>query len=532
MIKKTTIIIFMIIISISLFSQVWKTYPYTPTGGSQVSFSLDEGRHINEPMEWWYTTGHVVGATTGKHYSYMLTYFYFPFGSIDGFRILNISDDDNQQFFDDTQFLTYTTLATDKLDIQANIFGGGTETWKNKYSGSTILPFEYEINASSSTVSLDLDYNTIKRPLILGDDGYLLQGETSYTYYYSQTGIDVTGNITFNGINENISGTAWIDRQYGTMNPADGTEYEWFSMQLSNGMDFNLWNIFNTNNQIPDNEKFKILAAYVDENTQYTTDDFQLERLAYAYMPDMQRCYAQSWQLSSTTNNLDLTITTLYSNSEVQDPFRFYEGATTITGTINGVAVTGYGFTELLHSYEVPNLTITNSENSWNPSIAFEWQVDNPDDGNPLYYDVEYSTDNQASFSSIASNITNTTYTWNSNALSNGDTFWIKIIGKSIDGTITGDTTKQFTYNSIVDNIENKQNTELKIFPNPSNGIFSIKAKNIQKITIFNTNGKLIKSINQDKITSTLNLKNLNKGAYFIKVYTELSVATKLIIIK
>ena len=528
MIKKI-IFSFLLFISISMFSQVWKTYPFTPTG-SQVSFSIDEGRHTSEPMEWWYTTGHVVGATTGKHYSYMLTYFYYPYGSIDGFRILNISDDDNEVFHSSTKFLTYATLATDKLDIQAAIFGGGTETWKNKYSGATISPFEYEINASSTNVTLDLDYNTVKNPLILSDDGYLLQGDTNYTYYYSQTGIDVTGNITYNGITESIIGSGWIDRQYGTLNPSNGTEYEWFSLQLSNNMDINLWNIFTSDDQVPDNERFKILAAYVDETTQYTNDDFELERLTYEYTPDNQKCYAQSWRLTSSVNNIDLIISTLYSNSEVQSPFRFYEGATNVTGTVNGVSVTGFGFTELLHSYEVPDLTISN-ETIWNSSIPFEWEINNPDDGNPLYYNVAYSTDNQTTYTALTTNITDETYVWNTNSFSNGDTFWLKVTANSIDGTLTGVTEKQFTYNATANVIDSKL-ISLKIFPNPTFGTLNIEAENIQKITIFNSNGKLVKRIDKDKIATNLNLKNLDKGVYFIKIYTDLGLVTEKIILK
>ena len=55
----------------------------------------------------------------------------------------------------------------------------------------------------------------------------------------------------------------------------------------------------------------------------------------------------------------DLVITTNHHNSEVSLPFRFYEGSTTITGTIEGNSVTGIGFAELLHFYHHPNFQIT-----------------------------------------------------------------------------------------------------------------------------------------------------------------------------
>ena len=515
---------------LSFFSQAWKNYPYTPSG-SLISFPLDEGRHPAEPSEWWYTIGHVTGATTGKHYSYMLTYFYYPYGStIDGFRILNISDDDNQVFNDEMKLLSYDTLDTTQLNISASMFGGGTEFWRNKHNLSgTVLPFEYEIQASSAYVSLDLEYNTVKRPLILGDSGYLFQGASDYTYYYSETGIDISGTITYNGITENISGLGWIDRQYGSLNPSSGTQYEWFALQLSNGMDINLWNIFTQENTIPNDDKYRILSSYVNDSTQYTTSDFELERLAFAYTPDNQKCYAQSWRLTSPINNVDLVITTLYSNSEVQNPFRFYEGATTISGTVNGVSVTGKGFAELLHTYEIPDITIA-GDSIWNSSIPFNWQLNNPDEGNPLTYKLEYSTDNQNTFSDITNNLTDTTFTWNTNQFSNGDTFWLKVSGSSIDGTIVGSTVKKFTYNDGL-NVQEYGNSQLSIFPNPASEYITVTAKGIQKISIMDVNGKLIRSMANVISPAEINVKDLDAGTYFITVFTAKgNISRKLVI--
>jgi len=500
---------------VSGFSQTWKTYPYTPPG-SLISFPVDEGRHVNEPVEWWYTSGHLTGINTGKHYSFMLAYFHFPVGNIDGFRILNFSDDDSQIFHSESKILTYNMLATDKLEIEAQIQGGSLETWKNKYNAGQMLAFQYELSAVSEQVQLNLDYDTFKRPLILGDDGYLLQAATNYTYYYSQTGIDITGTITYNGMTEPVSGMGWIDRQYGDMNPYYGVEYEWFSIQLSNGMDLNLWNIFE-NNQIPDDERYKILAAYVDDDTQYTTAEFQLERLSYDYTPDLQRCYAQSWHLTSAVNDVDLTISTLYSDSEVQVPFRFYEGSTVITGTVNGQAVTGQGFAELLHSYQNPQVSIDNNT-AWNINIPLQWHVVNPDDGNPLVYTLSYSTD-QNTYQPIAEGLTGTQYLWNNTSLADGDVFWIKLTAQSVDGTLTGTDIKEFHYDSTA-SMDLSRTTAVNIYPNPGSEYVIIQAKNIKKIEIVDINGQIIFSQPVHNATQVrLNTDTL-RGIYLIKIYT------------
>lgn len=443
MLKKTLTLGLILFLSTSVFSQKWKTYPYTPLK-SAVSFPVDEGRHDKEIEEWWYTSGHLVGQTTGKQYSYMICYFYYPIGSASGFRILYFSDDDNELNYNDMQLLNYTVLATDKLDILVKKFDGNTEYWKNKYDGKELVPFEYNINAQSQVVSLDLAYKSNKPPLILGEGGYILISASHYTYYYSQTGVNVTGSITYNGITENITGTSWIDRQYGNFNPAtDGLEYECLGIQLSNNMDIMIWNVFTAKDKIPDDKRFKIFAAYVNDHTQYTGSDFKLKRLEFSYSPDKQKCYAKKWQLTSSKNNIDLIITSLFSDSEVNLPVRFYEGTTSITGTVNGRSVTGKGFAELLHSYDEPNIIFTN-EGEWNNSIPIKWKLKNPDDGNPIKYSLEYSIDGQKTYNEIFSDISETHYIWNSKEIPSGNQIWFRLRGKSVDGTLKSSVTKKF----------------------------------------------------------------------------------------
>ncbi|MCF6224130.1 MAG: T9SS type A sorting domain-containing protein [Flavobacteriaceae bacterium] len=522
---KTTLLSFVLFISFYCHAQDWKTYPYTPSG-SLVSFSEDEGRHSTEPIEWWYTTGHITGSLTGNNYSYMLSYFYYPTQGYDGFRILNLTNDDTGQNYFDTKPVDYDILALDKLDIQASsIFIPKTESWKNKKDGNNnIIPFEYDLFAATSSIEINFSYNTTKRPLILGDDGKFDQGLNSYTYYYSQTKNEVSGSITINGISENITGSAWIDRQYGSFNPLEDEKYEWFSLQLSNGMDINLWNLFTDNNEIPNNLNYKILSAYVDENTQYTNADFNLERLAFNCTPEPVNCYAKKWRLTADKNNIDLVISVLHLDSEVQLPFRFYEGSTTITGTINGVSVTGKGFAELLHSYEKPNLTLTNPiDDTFNSSENITWNLNNEDDGNPLLYDVAYSIDNKQNYQTIAQGISETSFLWENPDIPTGEIIWFKITAYSVDLTL--ETTIISSSSSFTLPVDLFSKFNVVLFPNPSSSALHIDLNEVVadiNYQITDINGKILLDKNIQNI-STLNIdiKLFKPGLYFLKIRQE-----------
>lgn len=523
MISRITILLF--IISFSLSAQDWKTYPYNPGGGSLIDFPIDEGRHINEPVEWWYTSGHFTGATSGKEYSYMLTYFYYPvtylFFNFEGFRILNITDEATGEFYQQTLPITsYSSMSITGLNIAT-----GTEYWRNKLDGSSNpLPFQYELSASSLTASINFELETTKRPLILAGDGNFDQGSVNNTYYYSQTGNDLSGTFTLNGVTENVSGTAWIDRQYGDFNPFTGEKYEWFSLQLDNGTDLNLWNIFTAERTIPNDPKYKIFSAYVDESTQYTISDFEIERLEYFFTPDNQKSYSKKWHLTSISQNIDLIITANHTTSEVditELSFRFFEGAVTITGTIDGTDVTGIGFAELLHDYEHPDVSINSpSSGVYNTSNPITWTVNNPDDGRPLLYDLEYSTDNVA-FTSIVTGLTTSSYTWDGSGLTNGNDVWFKVKSYSIDNTLNKEVVSASSF-SVTLSAFDFDRKNMKVYPNPVDHEISLEFQQPlvdSTISIMDINGRIISTKKTDNLlVQTLNTASISKGIYFLQI--------------
>ncbi len=522
--------IFYCIISFTFdsYGQGWKSYPLNPES-SLISFPLDEGRHPAEPIEWWYTAGHVTGDNTGTTYSFMLTYFYFPAFGYDGFRILNVSNEETGAFYSETDAVNYSIMAEDSLNIQATTMGGNSEYWLNKTGSDDIMiPFEYILSAESGENTLELEYASLKPPLILGENGYFEQGENSYTYYYSLTKSLVTGMLGLNGMAEPVSGTAWVDRQYGTFNPLTEEDYEWFYVQLSNDMDINIYNLFTQDRKLPDTATYKHMSVYVDTITQYTTHDFEIERLAFNYMPDSVMCYSSKWRLTSAVNNIDLIIATNHNNSEIQLPFRFFEGSTHVTGTVNGEEVTGIGFAELLHSYEQPEIDITYpSSGSWTAARAISWEIKNPDDGRPLHYYLEYSIDEKETFLTLATGLSDQFYFWEEPEIPAGSLCWFRITAYSIDSTLINtaisDNASEYDPNLTPldkDLSENGKEGVYQLYPNPAEDMIFLELNQKHpylSYLIYDINGRTLRT---QKIRATnriqIDLKSLHKGIYFI----------------
>ncbi|CDF79716.1 hypothetical protein containing AttH-like domain [Formosa agariphila KMM 3901] len=522
-----TNLITLLLVSFVFFStqaQNWKTYPYTPEG-SLISFATDEGAHASEPTEWWYTNGELVGKTTGTTYTYLLIYFRstYSYAGFDGFRIINIMDESTGMFYTDTKPVNYESISETELNIVANVFTGGQDQWATKRnSENQLIPFEYTISATSPYGALDIEYTSSKAPLILGDNGYLEQASENYTYYYSQTHNTVSGNISLNGITESVTGTSWVDRQYGDFNPYLGERYEWFSIQLSNGMDINAYHVFTEDYEIPDNLKYRVFSAYVDETTQYTTSDFKLERLSYHWTEDEEKCYANKWRLTSEQNQVDLIIATRHKNAEITVPIRFFEDATTITGTVNGKAVTGIGFAELIHSYDNPEITINEiSNNLYTSETPISWNLENPDDARTTLYDVLYSTDGEV-FNTLIANTSDMIYSGDVPNLTSGDSVWFKIIAHTADDVLQSETISGALIYTVL-SVEDAYFNDMRLFPNPTknqlylNGVSKISGLQYQ---ILDVSGRIVYQSNKilnSSNTIEINTQQLYSGLYFLK---------------
>jgi hypothetical protein len=96
-----------------------------------------------------------------------------------------------------------------------------------------------------------------------------------------------------------------------------------------------------------------------------------------------------------------------------------------------------------------------------------------------------------------------------------------------------------FVINGTMLSVGNTLENSLFIHPNPSNGVFKISWNNgltaIKSMQIYTISGKLIKTINQDFSglnNYELDLNNLSKGLYLLKIQSDKTQVTKKLILK
>jgi N-acetylneuraminic acid mutarotase len=81
-------------------------------------------------------------------------------------------------------------------------------------------------------------------------------------------------------------------------------------------------------------------------------------------------------------------------------------------------------------------------------------------------------------------------------------------------------------YDLSADNInESKRNSEINIFPNPTNDIITIESPLNSNIELISLTGQVLKSFNSNVTKQLINIANLENGVYIIKAKTDKGIA-------
>jgi predicted secreted hydrolase len=535
MIRGTIFAICWILFScLTLSAQSWKIYPYHKEG-TLIYFPADEGAHTEFApgygTEWWYVNMHLEGESTHHRYSAMLAIFNYQF------RIFDMADETAQEFHSSTDLGSLSSSGT-ALNLVFTAASAVTDRWYTKEdSAGHLLPFQYHVQTGDELNNVNVNLDAQKPPLIIGDDGLVTVGSGD-SYYYSQTLLTVTGSLTFNNSSEPVSGTAWIDHQYGPffLAPGQDESYEWFSVQLDNGMDLNIWNIFNKQDRIPADDSHRICTVYIDDQTQDTTSAFILRRKAF-WEYDDGRFFSSGWQFIDPEHDIDLTIIPVLRNQVV--PFilaPFWEGSCRVKGVVEGDSVKGQSFAELLHIYENPQIRLIspNVENLWDGSQPVSWTLKNPDGGNPLKYDLFYRQGRNGVPQRIVSALSDTSSSWDVSGLVGMDSCVLIVAGYSVDSTITAADTSDQMFSIVpplsIGSADDSKTYQYKLYqnyPNPFNPSthisFSLPQREHVVIDIYNTIGQYIKTVKNQVLNAgyhelVFDGQNLSSGIYFYRI--------------
>ena len=212
------------------------------TPGKVFAFPADHGPHPDYRIEWWYVTANLVDAA-GVAYGAQWTLFrqaMQPGAQHGGWA--------NQQIWmghaavtraDAHRFSeTFARGGVGQAGVEAKPFQAWIDSWQmrglDSMRDATLAPLELTASGADFSYKLRLDTD---QPLVLqGDAGYSRKSEREAraSYYFSQPYFKVAGSVTLNDKPVDVSGQAWMDREWSSQPLAsDQTGWDWFSLHLN-----------------------------------------------------------------------------------------------------------------------------------------------------------------------------------------------------------------------------------------------------------------------------------------------------------
>ena len=324
----------------------------------EFKFPADHGPHPEFKTEWWYFTGNLA-TSSGRKFGYQFTIFRTAMIPVT-INTTNewstnqvymahfaISDIDNKKFYHFERF----ARGNDQLaGAQAKPFKVWLEDWQivgvDQKTNPTIPVMK--LSAQNSNIELVLELENLKPPVLQGDNGLSQKGPQpgNASYYYSLTRIKSNGTLKIDDELFSVEGLSWLDREWSTSALGENqVGWDWFSLQLNDNTEIMYYQIRQSGNKVDPLSKGSIV--FKDKRWKnLVRDDVQLKVLDYWPSP-LGGNYPADWQLVIPSQNIDLRVTPVMSNQELDVSIRYWEGAVEVIGQYDGSDIQGNGYVEL-----------------------------------------------------------------------------------------------------------------------------------------------------------------------------------------
>ena len=209
--------------------------------GRPIAFPADLGAHPAHRIEWWYVTANLADAS-GTPYGVQWTLFrqaLAPPPERAGWA--------NQQVWMGHAAVTRAgshrfaeKLARGGIG-QAGVTAQPFKAWIDDWSFASAKDAgglaSTTLSAKGAAFAYALHLKSDRAPVLQGDRGYSRKSERGQaSYYYSQPFFAVTGTLTLDGRTIDVTGQAWMDREWSSQPLAsDQKGWDWFSLHLPDG---------------------------------------------------------------------------------------------------------------------------------------------------------------------------------------------------------------------------------------------------------------------------------------------------------
>jgi predicted secreted hydrolase len=323
-------------------------------------FPSDHGPHPTFRTEWWYWTGNLRASSGGgvsRRFGFQLTFFRTAlapsvaprrsaWGTRDVYMAhLALADVDTGRFHARDRW------ARGALDL-GGASGDPFRVWVGDWiaEGQAPAGLPIRLRARESDLRIDLMLSAAKPPVIHGERGLSRKSAKpgNASYYYSLTRMPASGEVLVGDRAFSVEGLAWMDREWSTSALApDQVGWDWFALQLDDGRELMLYRLRQRDGTISAVSQGTLVAA--DGATRVLDRDaVEVLVLDHWTSPRSGARYPARWRLRVPVAGLELLVTPLLRDQELDLAVRYWEGAVGVDGTADGRPLGGAGYVELV----------------------------------------------------------------------------------------------------------------------------------------------------------------------------------------
>lgn len=311
-----------------------------PERGVPLQFPTDHGAHPDYRIEWWYLTANLTDAE-GRDYGAQWTLF------------RSALSPEKEDGWDSSQvWMGHAAITTQDDHFVAERFARGGigqagvvaatfEAWIDDWQMAGADLNALTVRALGMDFAYDLSL-TAKGPIVLhGDAGYSVKSASGQaSYYYAQPFYDVTGTIYLPDGPIEVTGRAWLDREWSSQPlAADQTGWDWVSLHLGDAgklMGF----------QLRQGDGVYTSGSWIAlDGTVAPFGDGALTMTPLGFATVAGRKLPVKWRVTLPDRGVDVVIEALNPQAWMATAFPYWEGPVRISGTHDGMGyleMTGY----------------------------------------------------------------------------------------------------------------------------------------------------------------------------------------------
>ncbi|UPR53761.1 carotenoid 1,2-hydratase [Vibrio cyclitrophicus] len=326
---------------------------FTPVvKGVEITFPADHQAHPDFRHEWWYLTANLIDED-GNALGVQWTQFRFAAAPKDSSNSAKQTTWQSQQIYMAHSAVTtkdkhyadekWSRDQAELAGVDASPFRVYLDDWQWTSSSDDLFPATLNANSGQFGYSLKLTNNAPYQKQ--GEQGYSTKSSDGKvaSYYYSQPFINVSGEVIIDGVTHQVSGKAWIDREWSSQFLLDSQQgWDWFALRLSDETSLVVFQLRNSTTGEASYSHARLMQQG-GSGIAIGQQDINLTAIKQTEIDGSN--YPTKWQVSIPTQQIELTVSALNPNAKMPLSVPYWEGPVLIEGAHSGTGymeLTGY----------------------------------------------------------------------------------------------------------------------------------------------------------------------------------------------